>query len=204
MYWKIASLLMIIIFCFWVRTELSLKTRKDEKEEEKFWEREREANAVRRKPIDHLDYIKIPEDLPYGLPSDNQEIPSIMETIEKLKGEKILNLTGYTNTDLKLEYGAANLTDLSLYDDNFTLLITTLQKWADILYESGMEEEAVKVMEFMVSVRADIGKTYRMLGKYYLNNSKMDKYEELIKISQSLKSMNASNITESIKDLLLE
>ena len=36
--------------------------------------------------------------------------------IEALKEKKILNLSGFTNTDLKLEYGVGNLTDLTDYD----------------------------------------------------------------------------------------
>ena len=35
--------------------------------------------------------------------------------------------------DLKLEYGTANINDLSQYDQNYTLLVRTLQKWAEAL-----------------------------------------------------------------------
>ena len=46
--------------------------------------------------------------------------------IEALKEKKILNLSGFTNTDLKLEYGVGNLTELTDYDNNYVTLSRSL------------------------------------------------------------------------------
>lgn len=201
MYWKIASLVIFALFCGWSCYEAKKHTRLEQKKEDEFWEREREANSVRRKPIDHLDYIKIPKELPVDLLKDNIEMPNILKTVESLRNDKILNLTGYSNTDLKLEYGAPNLTELSRYDSNFTALVTTFQKWADLLLNEDYEKEAVGLMEYIVSIGGDIGKTYRLLGKYYLKNSMEDKFDELIKSADSLRSLNKPYILQSVKDL---
>lgn len=201
MYWKIASLVIFALFCGWSCYEAKKHTRLEQKKEDEFWEREREANSVRRKPIDHLDYIKIPKELPVDLLKDNIEMPNILKTIESLRNDKILNLTGYSNTDLKLEYGAPNLTELSRYDSNFTALVTTFQKWADLLLNEDYEKEAVGLMEYIVSIGGDIGKTYRLLGKYYLRNSMEDKFDELLKSADSLRSLNKPYILQSVKDL---
>lgn len=201
MYWKIATLLIFAIFCFWHFIEVKIRTRKQEKIEEAFWEREASANNVRRKPIDHLDYIKIPDTLSLDLLPDHIEKANIVKSLEGLKKEKILNLTGFTNTDLKLEYGTANITELSRYDSNYTTLVTTLQKWADILLENDYEDEAVSVMEYMVSTGVDIGRTYRLLGKYYKKNSP-EKLEGLLKTAEGLRSLNKPYIVQSIKDYM--
>lgn len=201
MYWKIASLVIFALFCGWSCYEAKKHTRLEQKKEDEFWEREREANSVRRKPIDHLDYIKIPKELPVDLLKDNIEMPNILKTVESLRNDKILNLTGYSNTDLKLEYGAPNLTELSRYDSNFTALVTTFQKWADLLLNEDYEKEAVGLMEYIVSIGGDIGKTYRLLGKYYLRNSMEDKFDELLKSADSLRSLNKPYILQSVKDL---
>lgn len=201
MYWKIAIFLMSLIWMFWHKVEVKKKVRDAEDEEQAFWEREAKANSIRRKPIDALDYIKIPEDLPVDLCRDNIEMPSILETVDRLRKERILNLTGFTNTDLKMEYGTANITELSLYDENYTTLVTTLQKWADILLDSGYEEEAVKIMEFMVSTGSDIGKTYRLLGKYYLKNKREEDFEGLYEKLEFTRSLNKPYIIESLNDL---
>lgn len=200
MYWIIASFIMFAVFCIWSRIEVSIKMKQEDDTEKKFWKRELEANSVRRKPIDHLDYIKVPDNLPVDLLKDNDDVSSIIATINNLKDEKILNLTGYTNTDLKLEYGAPNITELSKYDQSYTLLVTSLQKWADILIDNNFEDEAINIMEYLVLTKADIGKTYRLLAKYYKTQNMNDKYANLIDVASSLKSLNGPNITSWLKE----
>lgn len=201
---KNASLMLIVgfaFFCAWCKLSLGHRTREEKAKEQDFWIKEREANSVRRKPIDHLDYIEIPDNLHFELLPDNTELPNIEATISELRVSKILNLTGYTNTDLKMMYGTANITNLSLYDQNYTTLVTTLQKWADILLDNNYEKEAVEIMEFLVSTNADIGRTYRMLAKYYKKNDREDDYNALITRASNLKSLNSSHIVESLKML---
>lgn len=199
--WKFIFLAIFAVFCLWTMVESKLSQRREERKEDAFWERENKANSVRRKPIDALDYIHIPDNLPTELLKDNIEIPEILATISRLRDKKILNLTGYTNTDLKLKYGAPNITELSAYDQNYTALVTTLQKWADLLTDSGYEKEAIDIMEFMVSTSVDIGKTYRLLAKFYLKNSQEEKYNNLLETARNLKSLNGPYILRSIEEL---
>ncbi len=201
MYWKIASLLIFALFCGWSYFEVHKKMRQEAKKEEEFWDREIASNSVRRKPIDHLNYIKLPEDLPVDLPKDSIELPNILKTIEELRSDRILNLTGYSNTDIKLEFGAANLTELSRYDDNFTALVTTLQKWADLLLDAGNDKEAVFLMEYIVSIGGDIGKTYRLLGKYYLEDDNISGFDNLLSSAENLRSLNKPYIIKSVEEL---
>ncbi|MCR5116725.1 MAG: hypothetical protein K6A97_04365 [Lachnospiraceae bacterium] len=194
-------MLIFAIFCLWVYYESHRTVNKAKKEEETFWEREEKANSTRRKPIDHLDYIKIPDDLPFGLKEDNVNISSYNKIVSELKGQKILNLTGYTNTDLKLEYGAPNITELSRYDQNYTTLVTTLQKWADELSNLNEEDAAFRIMEYMIEIKCDIGKTYRMLGKKYLKENNTEAFDNLIKIISGTRSMNKEYIKASLEEM---
>ena len=200
-YWKGAFLIMFAVFCAWVFVESRLQNRKEEQLEAAYWEREARANSTRRKPIDHLDYITIPDNLYFNLLEKNIETTSIRDTIDGLRKEQILNLTGYSNTDLKLEYGTANITKLSACDSNYTILATTLQKWADILLENGYQAEAVNIMEFLVSTKVDIGRTYKLLTTYYIDNSMPDKLDDLLETAQSLKSLNTPYIVSAITDI---
>ncbi len=152
-----------------------------QKEKETFWEKESKANSVRKKPLDNLNYITIPLDtLPMQLHTSQPDIQECIDTITHLSQNKIVNLTGISNTDLKLTYGTANITVLSQYDQNYTFLVTTLQKWADLLYALGEEASVRAILEFSISTGCDITKAYLMLAEIY------SKYEE----------------TEQIKDLL--
>ena len=202
MYWKIASLVMFAIFGAWTLYESRYRARKMQEKEDAFWERELEADSVRRKPIDGLKYVKIPDDLPVDLMQDEPEMESILATIDGLRKDKILNLTGYSNTDLKFEYGAPNLTVLSRYDGNYTTFITTLQKWADLLLEKGYEAEAVSLMEYIVETGGDIGKTYRLLTRHYIDCGEPSKIDGLLQKAEEMRSLNKPYIIASVKDMM--
>lgn len=195
-------MLMFALFCAWVMYESRRTVRLKEKREEAFWEREQRANLTRRKPIDHLEYITIPEDLPINLHTDNDDICACIRTIDGLRDEKILNLTGWSNTDLKLEYGAPNITELSRYDQNYTTLVTTLQKWADLLIGFDKKEEAYKILEFMVSTKCDIKKTYTILADHYSETGHPEKIKDLIKIVEDTKSLNTGFIKAALEEQL--
>ncbi len=113
-----------------------------------------------------------------------------------MKDEKIVNLTGITNTDLKLEYGTANITVLTQYDQNYTNLVIALQKWGDALYALGRFEDASKVLEFAVKTRTDITATYRLLIDMYktkleLNEEEIQrKLDGLLPIAKNLNSLS--------------
>lgn len=200
MYWKIASLLMFIMFCAWVYYESHRTVRLQKKQEEEFWERERQANSVRNKPLNDLNYVVVPDNLPYDLHTDNEEIASYIRTVKGLSDEKIVNFTGYTNTDLKMEYGTGNITKLSMYDQNYTTLVTTLQKWADMLISLDEKNAAIGLLEFCVSIGTDVGKTYYILAEHYLENNDEFAYFDLIDKASDLKSINAENIAKNLRD----
>ena len=201
MYWKIATVAALFGVLAWAKIRVTVQTHKDQDAVDDFWDREEQANFTRKKDLEHLDYIHIPDDLPIDLIKDHTEYEGIKKTIDNLKSERILNLTGLTNTDLKYEYGVANLDTVSKYDENYTAMVTTLQKLADILLSLSHEEEAVKVLEFMVSTNVDIKKTYRLLGQYYLNTFQREKYEALIKKAEALNSINKPYIVQMLREL---
>ena len=178
---------------------------KAQKAENDFWERERQANGTRRKSLENLNYIHIPLDkLPFGIMPENTEVMSCESGIKGLSNVKIVNFTGYSNTDLKLEYGAPNITELSNYDQNYTLLVTTLQKWAKELYNAGYYAEATTILEYAVSTRSDITASYRLLCDMYqsklgLSTDEMKKkVDALVPIAESLNSLSKTQILECI------
>ena len=138
-------ILLIIIFNISMRRV----SRKVENSEQNFWKRELESNNVRKKSLEELEYVHIPVDLlPFETYGDSSVLKSAEEELLGLKDEKIVNFTGISNTDLKLEYGTANITALTQYDQNYTAMVIALQKWGQELYNQGRYEDAAKVLEF--------------------------------------------------------
>ncbi len=194
-----------VIFAVWLAYEIKKNDRIIEARSKEFWNRESESNSVRRKDISNLDYITIPFD---ELPFDevpNQSIANYQSKITKLKEQKILNLTGYTNTDLKLMYGAANLTDLTDYDTNFTTLVANLGFWAKSLYEidkDAYHDSIVTIASYSISIGSDVASTYKILASIYLEEDKITEIYDLLDKASDLKSLNKDVITGSIRQML--
>ena len=134
--------------------------------------------------------------------NENPEVLECIGIMESLTPLKIVNLTGWTNTELKLEYGAANITALSEYDQNYTLLARTLQKWADALLEAGYDDEAVVLMDFAVTTHTDISRTYCQLADYWAARGRGDKIQEMMRIAEGLRSANKGAILRHLKQSL--
>ena len=193
-----ASFVVVAIF---FNISMRRVSRKEEDKEAAFWRKEREANNVRRKSLENLDYISIPVDiLPFDTAGDNAVLKEAEKKVSGLKDEKIVNLTGITNTDLKLEYGTANITELSRFDQNYTSLVCALQEWGKELYNLGRYEDSAKVLEFAVKTRSDVTATYKLLVDMYktkleLNEEEIKrKIEGLIPIAKNLNSLSKKNI----------
>lgn len=189
-----------ILFCIWLSLTTLRVRRKDEHNRDAFWERERLANNTRKKPLDSLSYIKIPDEIffPSLLPDDTEAM-DCRRMLHSLQEKKIVNLTGYSNTDLKLAYGAPNISLLTDYDQNYTLLARTLQKWADLLFHAGYRDEAVVVLEFSVSTHTDISAAYRILASIYYDKQQMDKIEQLKEIAGELRSAMRPSILRTLE-----
>ncbi len=169
-------------------------------EEISFWEKERMANEVRRKSLDGLDYIQIPLDtLPMHLMEEDPKVAEYLRIINELSLQPIVNLTGFSNTDLKLEYGTANISVLSEYDQSYTLLAGTLQQWADLLYNKGYAKEVRQILEFAVSTRTDVSRTYDMLSDIYVANNESHKITGLIETAETLNSLNKEVILRHLQ-----
>lgn len=169
--------------------------------EREFWEREREANNTRKKPLDDLAYIKLPMEIfPMELLPDAPRVEEYRQTILSLKDLPIVNFTGFTNTDLKLRYGAPNINLLTAYDQSYTLLVRTLQQWAQALYDGGYPKEACQLLEFSVSTGTDVSATYRLLCKIYQEQSTPEKINDLYPIAETLNSVNQKLIVGILQE----
>lgn len=121
------------------------------------------------------------------------------EILRSLSTQKIVNLTGYTNTDLKLSYGTANITCLTEYDQNYTLLVSTLQKWAEALYRGGAKKECRQVLEYAVSAGTDVSHTYFLLADLYDEEGESDLKCSLIEKASGISSLSSKVIVRTLQ-----
>lgn len=177
-------------------------TRINDKKNKEFWDREDHSNTVRRKDITFLPYIDIPlADLPMD-PSADEEIAEYQDTIRTLSGQRILNLSEYTNTDLKEAYGIANLSQLSEYDENYTTLVNTLARWGARLMDLGERDDAVTVLEYGIKLGTDISRNYYLLAQEYKRRETPERIDGLIETAEGLTTtLLKDSIVQKLKDI---
>ena len=193
---------MFLIFVGWFAVKRAQAAKKERETKEAFWSKEEKANVTRRKDISLLSYIQIPYD---RLPFDRVSSPEIKEQediLHSLSGQNILNLSGITNTDLKLMYGAANLPILTECDERFTVLCVSLNRWGHLLHEEAQDDAARQVLEFAVSAGSDVTTTYTTLAAIYEQQNKSHLIPELIKQAEKLNTLSKKTIILKLSEFV--
>ncbi len=197
---------LFVIFLAWYAVKRSQVTKQEKQRREQFWQRETDANSVRRKSLDDLAYVKIPNylllpDLSSRVPADDPELMRCSDILQDLSGKRILNLTGKTTTDIKFMYGVANLAELDEYDSNFTLFAQTIYAYGDRLQSLGFDNEAITVLRFGIDSLSDISGNYKLLATLYAKYNQYDKIQELKIVAEKLDSLMKNSILRTLDEL---
>ncbi len=195
--------IIILIFIIWLQYEIRKSSRQSNTTSDDFWDKEKKSNLARRKDISNLDYIHITTDTLPLADKEDQTINSYRDTILKLSDKKILNLNGITNTELKNSYGIANINLLMEYDNNYVILVSMLQKWAERLYSKGYLEDALSVLEYAISCKSDVNKTYKLLAGIYKSNNTPEKINDLIQTITDLNFLDKDKLITDLKEIML-
>lgn len=194
-------LILLLIWCaFAVASSGSKNARKSAKKTEDFWENESKANQTRKADISKLSYLIVDLSM---LPMDAL-MPALSyraEELKKLASEKIINLSMYTNTQLKLMYGPANLEELSFYDANFTRLIRLLNSIGKELFEAGNVSAAKEFLSYSLSIGSDISETFTLLAEIYKSKGHINDIDLLIRVAEKLQTINKSTIINKLNNI---
>lgn len=176
-------------------------TKRDKRAREEYLNRESLANETRKADISTLPYIKISDNI-LNYTSADEEVNRLLSEVKALGTKKILNLTGISNTDLKLKYGAANLPELTECDENFTSLCKTIFSIGKLLYEKEDIDNARLFLEYGVSIKSDITDNYVLLATIYESLGLSDRIEDLKQIASTLNSLSKETIIHKLDALV--
>ena len=194
----------VVILSLLLMYEIHKHRNKEEKYFQSLIDKEVEANSTRRKPLNDLEYISVPLDtLPMDILPDDEKVSEYHSTLKELSEAKIVNLTGISNTDLKLKYGAPNIDILIRYDHSYTMLVRTLFEWGEYLFGKGYTEATKTILEYAVSIRTDVSGTYSLLAKIYDSEGNTDKIKELIPIASEINSLMKDSIISNLESYIL-
>lgn len=192
-----------IVFLLWLRVKLKQQDSMETQNKD-FWQREHEADFSRNKDISTLNYISVNKELlPFNEQTNDIELIQIQQDITNVISKKMINLSGMTNTDIKLAYGRGNFEILSVYDQNYLKFLSLLNKWGTYLLELGFTNEAKQIFEYAVNtLNCDISGCYTGLAKIYLKDNDIDKVQELIDKIQSSDAYLKDSISEKLIRML--
>lgn len=195
-----------IIILIVIQLYLKKSTRSGSERSKKYWEREQKANSTRKQDISSLNYIKWDDALPAidnnltlaDILNNSPEALKAYNNIQTLKTEPMLNLSEYSNTDLKLKYGVANLDTLTQYEDNYTSFIKSLSELGHILIKHKDISDATAFLEYAVKIGSDIRLTYTDLYALYSEAGNASKIRQLRQYASLIKSVNKDLIVSAI------
>lgn len=169
-----------LIFCAWLHYEKGKSQRKHDAESRKFWAREEKANHTRNKDISHLPLFRFDGSrIPMPDSKDENVIYYQNRTRASLE-QPMMNLSGYTNTDLKLSYGTGNFNTLSSYDQNFNEFLMNMSNLAKAYCRAELYEDAASVYRLCIESGSDKSTDYRALAETYCRLGTPYKIDELI------------------------
>ena len=116
--------------------------------------------------------------------------------------QKILNLGAKTNTELKLEYGLANLNILTAYEQNFNTLCQTLLSYATALMQAEQNAAAQTVLEYGIEIGSDMSQNFLLLADLYRTNGTPERISELIEKAEQLDSLMKNSILDKLNQKL--
>ena len=173
------------------------------KETEQFMEREMRANKVRKQSLDSLDYITIPMDrIPQPENYPNEHICELTQVLQNLSKMTIVNLTGISNTDLKLMYGAANLPVLTEYDQNYTTLSKTIYELGCEYLNVGLRTTALNVLNVGIDLGTDISGNYTTLANMYAEDGDFSQIQRLVTCAGNIRSLTKESTISKLLDIL--
>ena len=180
---------------------IAYQNKKSKNALEEFWNRESEANSVRRADISNLDYITLSLD---KLPINEAKklgFSDICDELTRLSDKKFLNLSSYSNTDLKLMYGPANLDELSECDSNYSQLLRTLNKLYKEFIKIDKTNLAKQVLEYSMEIGSDLSSDFEMLGKIYHDAGDTENFKGLENKAENIDSLSKTLIINKLNNI---
>lgn len=174
-----------------------------QKKTDEFWEKERLANSTRKKDISELPYFKVPANdvltPPDNAGDDEKSIQFYIDKINDSLNTPMIDLSEYSNTDLKLAYGVGNFKRLSEYDENFNNFLIQLSNLASAYAENNYKDRAVLTYQLALDCGSKKLSDYTNLAKLYLDMDKPEMVDSLISSIESSDNKRKSSIINELK-----
>lgn len=190
------------IFLVWLLYEQRKRQKVMKKASDNFWAREDEANRTRKKDISHLPQIQVEEtELPV-INTDDESILYYIGQLKKIIKMPMMDLSEYTNTDLKLAYGVGNFKTLSDYDETFHNFLMDLSCLGRACSRAKLYDAAIQTYELAFRYGSTKLSDYEDLAGIYLAMDEPAKVSDLIRQVETGNHPRKTSVAESLKRIL--
>lgn len=190
-----------LIFVLWLHYEKRKSNRKEAQASREFWKREDEANRTRNKDISQLPLFHLEKEaVPLPETDDENTIYNQKQVLESLK-QPMMDLSQYTNTDLKLAYGVGNFKTLSDYDENFNDFLKNMSNLGNSYYKINLYAEAETIFRLCLDNGSRKNSDFKALARVYTATNRPDELLRLIEEVEHSDLPRKSALVEELKQL---
>ncbi len=169
---------------------------------EEFWERENLANQTRNKDISGLPLLHVEESEIPSPATDDESVVYYIGQIQNIIKEPMIDLSPYTNTDLKLAYGVGNFKTLSEYDENFNSFLLNLSNLARSCTRAGLHETARDVYLLALKYGSIKLSDYRELAETYIALDQPGQISQMIRETEQSDLPRKDSVVRALQEAL--
>jgi hypothetical protein len=195
-------LICFTIFAAWLFYEQHKSQKMDDNASNEFWEREERANRTRNKDISNLPLLHVEETEIPDCGSDDETITYYIRLLHENIKRPMMDLSSYSNTDLKLAYGVGNFKTLSDYDENYNTFLLNLTNLARAYFRAELYEQAAATLRLALAYGSQKIIDYSCLAKSYLAMDAPEKVSALITEVNAGTHPRKSSVVKELQDIL--
>ena len=199
-------IIIFIIFIVWTQYEMKKSSKKNKEIEDAFLAREEEANHAPKQDISGLPLLSFDEnEIPQpedGMFTDEDDIMTYLRELKALIKEPMIDLSEYSNTDLKLKYGVANFTTLSDYDENYSSFLLLLTNLARGYARRELYELSENTYKFALKCGSVKLHDYTGLAEVYLATDRPEEINALIAEIENSDMQRKDGVISELKKIL--
>ena len=196
-------LICFLIFVAWLFYEQRKSQKQEKKNSDEFWARETEANRTRNKDISQLPLLHVQESEIPLVQTDNPSVLYYIDHIRDLIKSPMMDLSEFSNTDLKLAYGVGNFKQLSEYDQNFNSFLSALSDLALSYTEAGYLPEAQDTYRLAFYYGSQKVSDYTGLADVYLRLEQPEHITALIEEVEAGTHPRKSSVIRALQEVLM-
>lgn len=169
-----------LIFILWMHYEKRKADKKGKRESQEFWQREEEANHARNRDFSDLSMF-CPDASRIPMPeTEDENVTYYQKRVTDCLELPMMNLSQFTNTDLKLAYGVGNFKTLSNYDENFNDFLMNMSNLGKAYFTAGLLQESESIYRFCIESGSKKSNDYKALAEVYSAMGTKGKIDDLI------------------------